>query len=165
MDRMDRTPNLHIFDQTRAKDAAEHGVTAYDYKELARIDQRLEDMQREAQPRRFAARRSDEDSDEERDSEVEDDSETSDDIMSPDDQAALTRLALRGLSGLLLSAVVVAVVAWLWSHHNDAKQVAAQWSSRFVLSATVPEEKPRPAAEPAAAEPAAPAATKVVAET
>jgi hypothetical protein len=149
---MNRAPNLQGIDSSKAGDTPEKEGPAYDYKEiarevLARIDQRLADLEPGAPPRSSGERPSEPGSD----SEV----ETIDDGISPGDQTALVRLALRGLVGLLLSASLVAAIAFLWSHHDGAKQMLAEWPPQAILGSTRPEEKPQPSL---------PAAAKAVAD-
>jgi len=115
--------------------------TAFDYKEmarevLARIDQRLADL---------GADTPTDASEEETDaSEEEFSPETASSLMTSDDQAALVRLAWRGLIGLLLSASLVAAVSFLWSHGETAVESVAQLVPRFDQASTTPAEKPEP---------------------
>jgi len=144
---MDRAPSLQdIPSETRKPEPA---GTGFDYKEmarevLARIDQRLADLEADTPP---------DSSEEEFDSdssEEEFESETAASIMSSDDQAALVRLAWRGLIGLLLSASLVAAISFLWSHSETAVESVAQLVPRFDQGSTTPAEKPEPG-PPAAA--------------
>jgi hypothetical protein len=152
---MDRVPSVLPFDASR-KEKSERDNSTYDYKEiarevLARIDQRLADIERDAPPQASEAQPE----------EVGDDSagetETESETMNPDEQSAVMRLARLGLFGLLLSAGFVAAIAWSWSHIDTAKRLATQLSSRPVPTSTAPEEKP-----PALAETVTPPVPKVV---
>jgi hypothetical protein len=142
---MDRAPTLQVYDQRETRHRPEHQRADYDYKEiarevLARIDQRLADLERDAPPRPAERRPA------ERDSEA--DGDTVADVMSREDQAAFTRMALRGLFGLAASAVVVAAVVWLWFHGDTAKRAATEWASGLVASSAAREEKAQTGAEP-----------------
>jgi hypothetical protein len=154
---MNRAPNLQNSDFSETRNTPEKERADYDYKEiarevLARIDQRLADLERDAPPRPTEAPGESESDDA---SEV----ELASDGMSPDDQSALVRLALRGLFGLVALASLVGAIAYLWSHLETAEQTVAQWSPRAILSSMKSEEKPQPAAEQSL-----PATTKAVAE-
>ncbi len=136
---MDRAPSLQDFDPSETRDAPRQEGSGYDYKELARevlarIDQRLADLERDA-PQRPEPRRK------------EQAAGTAGEVMSPDEQVAFTKLALRSLFALLLAACVVAASVWLWSHKDTAKRVAAEWASRLALASTVSGEKAQASAE------------------
>lgn len=144
---MDREPSVLPFDASK-KERIERDNSSYDYKEiarevLARIDQRLADLEQNAPPQSSEAQPA-EDGDDDPD-------ETESEIMNPDEQSAVTRLARRGLFGLLLSAGIAAVVAWSWSHNDAAKRLVVQLSSRQAPASTASEEKPQAVAEPVAA--------------
>ena len=142
---MNRAPNLQSFNSSETRHKPEEHRADYDYKEiarevLARIDQRLADLERDA-PRPSEAR------DEPRGADASD-VEAGGDGMSPDDRNALVGLALRGLVGLVIVASLVGAAAYLWLHLDTAEQTVAQLSPRAVLGSTAPEDKPQPAAEP-----------------
>jgi hypothetical protein len=144
---MDRAPSLQdIPNQTRDKPAP--AGTAFDYKEmarevLARIDQRLADLGADTPP--DASEEETDGSEEESDaSEEEFGSETASSLMSSHDQAALVRMAWRGLIGLLLSASLVAAISFLWSHGETAVESVAELVPRFDQASTTPAEKPEP---------------------
>jgi hypothetical protein len=129
---MDRAPSLQDSSSETRGQPAPQGA-GIDYKEvarevLARIDQRLADLEAaapsEASEARFHAR-------------------AAGGVMSSDDQAALVRLAWRGLIGLLLSASLVAAISILWSH-SGAMQSVARWVPRFDVGSTTPAERPEP---------------------
>ena len=135
---MDRAP--HVQEPSSATgDKPEH--EGIDYKEiarevLARIDQRLADIESDHPPQS---------------SDAVFHAQTVNDIISSDRQAALARMAWRGLIGLLLSASVVATISLLWSHKETAVQSVAQSGLRPDLGSTPPAEKPEPG-PPATAE-------------
>src|SRR5689334_19532273 len=141
---MDRAPTLQVFDQNESKHRPEHTGPDYDYKEiarevLARIDQRLAYLERdgssqpaEALPEEQAAEAS---------------GETASEVMSPEDQATFTRMAVRGLFGLVASTAVVAAIVWLWFHGDTARQLVTAWTSRSVASSAASEEKPQAGAD------------------
>ena len=149
---MDRAPNLQDF-PSETRDTPKHERMGSDYKEiarevLARIDRRLAAIDRDNPP--YPS----EDPSEAR--LIESRSETALGIMSSDDQAALVRLAWRGLIGLFLSASLVAAISFLWSHTETAMQTVAQ-VPQLVLDSMAPAEKPQPGPEPGP--PATPKAT------
>jgi hypothetical protein len=153
---MNRAPNLQNSAARDTTNTPEKERADYDYKEiarevLARIDQRLADLERDAPPRPTDARTEE--------SETADEVEPVSDGMSADDQSALVRLALRGLFGLVALASLVGAIAYLWSHLDTAEQTVSQWSPRAILSSMTSEEKPQPVAEQSP-----PATTKAVAE-
>jgi hypothetical protein len=136
---MDRAPSSQdIPNRTRDKPAPVG--TAFDYKEmarevLARIDQRLADLGADANTP------PDESEEEPDGSEQEFESENTSSLMSSEDQAALVRWAWRGLTGLLLSASLVAAISFLWSHSETAVQSVAESAPRFDQGSTTPAEK------------------------
>jgi len=149
---MDRAPSLQDSSSETRDRPAPQG-TGIDYKEiarevLARIDQRLADLGADTTPDP---------------SEAQSHAETAGGVMSSGDQAALVRLAWRGLIGLLLSASLVATISFVWSHHDSATQSAALPVPRIDLGATMPAEKPEPGPPPATARAMADAAPAQVA--
>ena len=154
---MNRAPNLQNTAASETRKTAEKERADYDYKEiarevLARIDQRLADLEGNAPPRPSGALD---------DPGAEDAGETEPvgDGMNPDDRSALVGLALRGLFGLVAVTSLFGGIAYLWSHLDGAEQAVAQLSPRAVLSSVMPEEKAQPVAEPSPS-----AAARVVAE-
>ncbi len=129
---MDRAPGLQDF-PGETTDKPGHEGPGYDYKEiarevLARIDQRLADLE-ETPPDP---------------SEAQFVPERASGTMSSDDQATFVRLARRGLIGLLLSAVTVAAISFLWSHRDSAIWTVTQRVPQLILSSMMPAEKPEP---------------------
>ena len=154
---MNRAPNLQDSAASETRKTPEKERADYDYKEiarevLARIDQRLADLEGNASPRPSEAL---DDPGAEDAGEV----EPVGDDMNPDDQSALVSLALRGLFGLVAVASLVGAIAYLWSHLDAAEQTVAQLSPRAMLSSVMPEEKAQPAADPSP-----PVAARAVAE-
>ena len=154
---MNRAPNLQNTAASEIRKTAEKERADYDYKEiarevLARIDQRLADLEGNAPLRPSGALD---------DPGAEDAGhiEPVGDGMNPDDRSALVGLALRGLFGLVAVTSLFGAIAYLWSHLDGAEQAVAQLSPRAVLSSVVPEEKAQPVAEPSPS-----AAARVVAE-
>jgi hypothetical protein len=154
---MNRAPNLQDTAASNIRKTPEKERADYDYKEiarevLARIDQRLADLEGNAPPRPAGAP---------------DDTGAGDageiepvgDDMNPDDRSALVGLALRGLFGLVAVTSLFGAIAYLWSHLGGTEPSVAQSSPRAVLSSVMPEEKAQPVAEPSAS-----AAARVVAE-
>ena len=150
---MNRAPNLQNSAASETRKTPEKERADYDYKEiarevLARIDQRLADLEDKAPPRPSGAP-------------YDPGAEGAGEIepvgvgMNPDDRSALVSLALRGLLGLVAVASLFGAIAYLWSHLDAAEQL----SPRAVLSSVMPEEKAQPVAEPGP-----PAAAHVVAE-
>jgi len=152
---MNRAPNLQDSAASQTRTTPEKERADYDYKEiarevLARIDQRLADLEGNAPlpPSQTPDDRGADDAGE---------AEPVGDGMNPDDQSALVRLVLRGLFGLVAVTSLVGAIAYLWSHLDTAEQTAAQASPRALLSSVMAEEKP-------VAEPSAPATARAVAE-
>jgi hypothetical protein len=142
---MNRAPNLQDSAASQTRTTPEKERTDYDYKEiarevLARIDQRLADLEGSPSPPSEAL----DDPGAEDAGEV----EPVGDGMNPDDQSALVSLALRGLFGLVAVASLVGAIAYLWAHLDSAEQTVAQLSPRAMLSSVMPEEKAQPVAEP-----------------
>ena len=112
---MDRAPNLQdVTNETR--DKPEPQGTGIDYKEiarevLARIDQRLADLEADTPPDP---------------SEAQFQAETASSLMTSHDQTAFVRWVWRGLFGLLLSASLVAAISFLWSHGEAAMESVAR---------------------------------------
>jgi|KBSMisStaDraftv2_1062788.scaffolds.fasta_scaffold393486_1 hypothetical protein len=109
---MDRPPLQGPSSET-GDTSAHEGI---DYKKiarevLARIDQRLADLERDHPPHSSDAGFH---------------SQIVNDIMNSDRQAALVRMAWRGLIGLLLAASLVAAISLLWSHNETAMQSVTQ---------------------------------------
>jgi hypothetical protein len=68
-------------------------------------------------------------------------------IQVPGDRPSFGRSAVRGFIGLLLAACIgVAAVAWQ-SYGDAAKPIIARWAPQFVLSSSLPLEKPGPPAQ------------------
>jgi hypothetical protein len=68
-------------------------------------------------------------------------------IQVPGDRPSFGRSAVRGFNGLLLAACIgVAAVAWQ-SYGDAAKPIIARWAPQFVLSSSLPLEKPVPPAQ------------------
>ena len=68
-------------------------------------------------------------------------------VQVPGDRPSLVRPAVRGFIGLLLAACIgVAAVAWQ-SYGDAAKPIIARWAPQFVLSSSLPLEKPGPPAQ------------------
>jgi hypothetical protein len=128
---MDRAPHPQE-PSSETGDRPEH--EGIDYKEiarevLARIDQRLADIERDHPPHS---------------SDAVFHAQTVNDIMGSDRQAALARMAWRGLIGLLLSASLVAAISFLWFRNETAMQGVAQSGPRSDLGSTTLVEKPEP---------------------
>src|ERR1700730_14687884 len=63
-------------------------------------------------------------------------------IQVPGDRPSFGKSAVRGFIGLLLAACIgVAAVAWR-SYGDAAKPIIARWAPQFVLSSSLPLEKP-----------------------
>jgi len=134
---MDRAPHLRDMSSGTGDNLHDEGL---DYKEiarevLARIDQRLADMERADQ--------------------------SSEASLGPeaagDSQPAFVTMARRGLIGLLLAASVVAATFFLWSHSDTTKRAVGQSVARLDLPSVTPIEKPEPG-PPATPKPIAEAA-------
>ena len=121
---MNRAPHLQEPSSATGDKSESEGI---DYKEiarevLARIDERLADLERDHPPQSSDAGVH---------------SQIVNDIMRSDRQAALVRMAWRGLIALLLSASLVATISLLWSRNETAMQRVAQL-------VPTPAEKPEP---------------------
>jgi len=152
---MNRAPNLQNSAASQTRTTPEKERADYDYKEiarevLARIDQRLADLEGNGSPRAWEA--ADDPGAEEAGG-----IEVVGDGMNPDDQSALVSLALRGVFGMVAVASLVGAIAYLWSHFDTAEQTVAQLSPRAMLSSVMPEK-----AQPA--EPSPPVTARAVAE-
>lgn len=139
---MDRAPHLQEPSSETGDKPAHEGI---DYKVvarevLARIDQRLADIERDHPPHS---------------SDAVFHPQTVNDIMGSDRQAALARMAWRGLIGLLLSASLVAAISFLWFRNETAMPRVAQSGPRSDFGSTTLVEKP---------EPGPPATAKVIAD-
>ncbi|HTO66962.1 MAG TPA: hypothetical protein VMM15_37570 [Bradyrhizobium sp.] len=150
---MNRAPNLQNSVASDTRKTPEKERADYDYKEiarevLARIDQRLADLEGNAPPRPSRAL-------DDRGGEEAGEIEPGGERMNPDDRSALVNLVLRGLFGLVAVASLFGAIAYLWSHLDAAEQAASQLSPRAMLSSVMPEDK---------AQPSPPAAARVVAE-
>jgi len=126
---MDRAPSLQHLPSEISERPKTEGP-GYDYKEiarevLARIDQRLADLEATAPP---------------------DHSETRFHLeaASSNHRAAFVRRVARGLIGLLLSASLVGAISLVWSHDETVMRRVAQWVPGFD-GATPPAEKPESA--------------------
>lgn len=126
---MDRAPSLQHLPSEISESPKPEGP-GYDYKEiarevLARIDQRLADLEAVAPP---------------------DHSETRFrlEAAKSNHRAAFVRRMARGLIGLLLSASVVGAMSFWWSHDEAVKQRVARWVPGFD-GATTPAETPESA--------------------
>jgi hypothetical protein len=129
---MDRAPHPQE-PSSETGDRPEH--EGIDYKQiarevLARIDQRLADIERDHPPPS---------------SDAVFHAQTVNDIMGSDRQAALARMAWRGLIGLLLSASLVAAISLLWFRNETTMPGVAQSGPRSGLDTTAQVEKPAPA--------------------
>jgi hypothetical protein len=151
---MNRAPNLQDSASSEISTTPEKEGSDYDYKEiarevLARIDQRLADLQGNVPPRPSEAL----DNPPGATGEV----AVIGDDMNSDDQSGLVRLARRGLVGLVVVAGLAGATAYLWS--DTPNQTVAQLSPPAVPSSVMPEEKAQPLAEPSP-----PAVARAVAE-
>ena len=82
----------------------------------------------------------------------------------PGKRASLGGRAVRGFTGLILTACIcVAAIVWQSSYGDAAKRIAARWTPQFVATSSLPPENPEfsaqprpPAVQPVAAKTASP---------
>jgi len=147
---MDRVPSLQDVPGGMSDRPGPEGA-GYDYKEIAReviarIDQRLADLEANAPPESFDAQFH---------------LEPASRLLSSGYHVSFARRAARGLIGLLLVASVAGAASFLWSHNETAMRRVAQWVLRFDLGSTTPGGQPETgpvAATSAMADPASPQA-------
>ena len=156
---MDRVPSLQDVPAGMSDRPGPEGA-GYDYKEIAReviarIDQRLADLEVNAPPESFDAQFH---------------LEPASRLLGSGYHVSFARRAARGLIGLLLVASLVGAASLLWSHNETAMRRVAQWLPRFDLGSTTPAGQPEPgstATARAMADPASPQAApaRTAAET
>jgi len=142
---MDRVPSLREV-PGGTSDRPESEGAGYDYKEIAReviarIDQRLADLEANVLPESFDAQF---------------DLEPANSLLSSGYQVSFARRAARGLIGLLLVTSLIGTGVFLWSHNETAMRRVAQWVLRFDLGSTTPAGQ---------SEPGLPASARAMADT